>query len=425
MHNWYVECPADPLSRHQVWRPAPAFTLPARGIGRFIDRDGKMRTEELLEVELTGEPRERGRIYGEIARSLIAEVVDVWTTHLSQIHGMAADDYLDEFLDKTNFQRAIDRYAPELMEEIEGLSEGAGVPVKRMLALNLMDEEWWFGDYRLAGRNGVSGNRCSSFGVAGQPGLPTYLAQNMDIAQWTDGRQILLRITDPDGFERLVFSFAGMIALNGMNSAGIGICVNTLTALARSADGLPVAFVVRSVLDQRSFEDAVKFVENVPHASGQNYIIGGPDRVVCLECSANQVTSWQPDGSRNRVWHTNHPLSNRDVIDATRSSLRGTYENSVARYACLGQRLGSAQAPVTSDDIKATLSSHDDIEHPVSKVAVPGNVFKMGFTAGSTIYALGEHPHLEFAAGPPCCTEYRRFGFRNGAMPVLKATHSA
>ena len=34
-----------------------------------------------------------------------------------------------------------------------------------------------------------------------------------------------------------------------LNAAGLGVCVNTLASLPTSADGLPVACVIRGVLD--------------------------------------------------------------------------------------------------------------------------------------------------------------------------------
>jgi hypothetical protein len=58
--------------------------------------------------------------------------------------------------------------------------------------------------------------------------------------------------------------------------------------------------------------DAVRFIHEMQHASGENYTIGGPDRVVAYECSANKVCQFVPYEGATRVFHTNHPLVNND-----------------------------------------------------------------------------------------------------------------
>src|SRR5438034_663001 len=76
------------------------------------------------------------------------------------------------------------------------------------------------------------------------------LAQNMDLPEVMDGGQTILRSTAPDGTRTVVLTAAGMIGLTGCSSAGVGVCVNTLSMLNHSPDGLPVAFVVRGLLER-------------------------------------------------------------------------------------------------------------------------------------------------------------------------------
>jgi hypothetical protein len=384
-----------------------------------------VQTQDLHVVELAGTARERGRIYGESERSRIASVLGRWTAHLEHLYKAPAATYLAEFLAATDFIPAIRRETPHLLDEIEGIAEGAGVDAGTVLALNLMDEEWWFGKRREVTARGDAREHCSALGVAGQPGLPTYLAQNMDIASWTDEHQVLLRIRYPESdLECLVFTFAGMLALCGMNRAGLGVCCNTLSQLAPSAEGLPVVFVVRGILERESFEEATGFVRRIRHASGQNYVIGSPTRVASLECSAGKVVPYVPGLDANRVWHTNHPFVNDDLANEGVAVRTGASSNSEVRYACLTHRIGAPGARITPELIKATLRSHDDPENPVSRPADPGDPFRMGFTAGSLICVLGLDPHLELAAGPPCQSEYRTFRFSEREQAVA-APHGA
>ena len=90
--------------------------------------------------------------------------------------------------------------------------------------------------------------------------------------------------------EQMIFTVPGFIGFNGMNNYSIGICCNSLNQLRFSTNGLPVSFIVRKVLEQSNFNNAIDFVKNIQHASGQNYIIGSPGRIISLECSANKVS---------------------------------------------------------------------------------------------------------------------------------------
>ncbi|MEQ9260899.1 MAG: C45 family peptidase [Roseovarius sp.] len=371
-----------------------------------------MKTADLPIVELSGAGRARGHAYGEAQRERIAEVVACWSRQLEVDQGLPAEAYLAEFLRKTNFLPAIRQHAPDLLDEIEGIAEAANQPFDTILALNLMDEEWWFGEQRRAAAGGEDrGDKCTALGIAGEGARPTYLAQNMDIAAWSEGRQVLLRVKSEDGLERLIFSFAGLISLMGMNSAGVGVCCNTLIRLSRSRKGLPVAFVSRSVLGQKSFDAAVRFLKNVPHASGQNYILGGDGRVVSLECSAHAVAEYWPEpGDQGRVWHTNHALANTDEAPIALGAYRRSPENSLARHACADRHVRAMGAEPGVEAIKALLASREDRDHPVSRRLNPeGGV--MGYTSGSVIYALGPEPYLEIAPGPPNETDYRRVDF--------------
>lgn len=385
-----------------------------------------MRTQDMPVVDLTGSARQRGRIYGESQRERIAGILTCWYGDIEQTHKVAPQDYIADFMAQTAFVPTIEKFTPDAMEEVRGMAEGAGVSEEVMLAFNCMDEEWWYGRERLArsgGGKGDDGEHCSAMGIAGQPGLPTYVAQTMDIAGWSEGYQVLLRHRDEaTGITSLMFSVAGMLMLTGMNDAGVAVCCNTLLQLERRRDGLPVQFVTRGILAQKSFEEAVAFTRAVPHASGQNYTIGAAGQVVSLECSANRVAAYVPGQDAGRVWHTNHPFANDDVTRGAGSPLEEggamASANTLARYDCLTRRIG--QGRVTPEIIKATLASHDDAEHPVSRTVAPGQTNVIGFTAGAMVYVLENPPHMELAAGPPCSTDFLPFGFANAAVAAAE-----
>lgn len=375
-----------------------------------------MNTADLPVIELTGGPRQRGRIHGETAKVLIAQVVEAWRADLDNFgksnlvkQPNDADSYLDQFFSQTDYLSAITHWTPDLLEEVKGIAEGSGQTFERILGLQFMDEEWIFG---LRHRLDKPTSKCTAFGLPNQENGISFAGQNMDTPSWVDGKQVLLRVMPTDTSpELLVFTFAGSIGVNGLNANGLGVTCNTLAQLNYSTDGLPVAFILRSLLIQKSVDDAERFLRSVKHASGQNYILSSFNDIRCFECCSTSVTRYKPDEMKGRVFHTNHPLINQDNSDLWELVVkRGS--NSKARFDSICRRLGDTSRLMRLEDIKTALSAHDDQDNPVSR-NINTERSSIGYTAGASIYELGDLPRLHLAAGPPCETEFAIFDFKD------------
>jgi isopenicillin-N N-acyltransferase-like protein len=207
-----------------------------------------------------------------------------------------------------------------------------------------------------------------------------------------------------------------LVALNGMNAVGIGLCMNTIMELQASADGLPVAFVIRGVLSKKSGNVALEFLKKVKHASGQNYILGIVDSVYDFEASSNQVTRFLPkDGDNSIVYHTNHALANNDVKawykDYHQQVLTNAAQkkNTTIRFAALQQHLNKNTSDISVDVIKTTLRSKDDAKNPVCR-AFAENGF--GFTFSSVLFTLGGKRSIQLTNGSPDQSDYKEFFFK-------------
>jgi hypothetical protein len=221
----------------------------------------------------------------------------------------------------------------------------------------------------------------------------------------------LLHIKQPGpGLETVVLSHAGLIGWNGMNRKGIGICCNTLLQLRSCRDGLPVNCVMRGVLQQQSEEAAVDFLHKVKHASGQNYIVGGPRSVSCLECSAGKVSPFKPRDKSGLVWHTNHPLVNDDYNPKYPPGKTGKQpeDNSTVRLRCLETRLTQDTPALGMELIESILKSRDSADFPVCR---PLKNKKENFTFACTIMTLSDKPELRVVPGPPDRTPFQIFTF--------------
>lgn len=369
-----------------------------------------MDTANLPVLDLEGTPRERGRAHGETLRASIRELRAKYRDYVRAYYDLDPAEFYAGFRRYADFLPAVRAHASHLLEEAIGIAEGAGLDPDDVVYTQFGDEEWQYGFFHHEPAH--PRQKCSSFGIVGEG--TTYGGQNMDIPPMFDGHQILMRIREPDGHVALVFSFAGMIGLNGVNNARLGLCCNSLNQLQPSHTGLPVAFIVRCLLEARSFVEAEAFLRAVPHASGQNYLLSAPGRVGSFECSALSVTECSGGAENGRICHTNHVLASAD-LDAFQArvamlpgSERPTFNNSRQRLLSIGRRVEQGGAS-TLETLRAALSAHDDPANPVSRTHRDVLGSPIGFTAGSMIYELGSPPRLHVAAGPPCETPWRTF----------------
>ena len=374
-----------------------------------------MNTHDMPVIELSGSPKARGYHYGKTAKPLIASVLESWLANLGSFAQNSEsrqkadpDQYLKDFYRDTDYLSAIKKWAPDLLEEAKGIAEGAEQSFEHILGIQLADEEWIYGL-----RRGLDKptEKCTAFGVAdGQQGI-SYAGQNMDIGRWVEGKQVLLRVMPTaNAPEALVFTKAGSIGLNGVNANGLGITCNTLAQLNEARDGLPVSFIVRSVLQKQSIDEAEDFIRRIPHASGQNYILSSAGDMRCFECCGSSVVRYIPEPDQGRVFHSNHPLVNTDENHLLPPERRRN-PNTLARLDSICQRLGENNPSPSLASIKAALAAHDNPDHPVSR-NIDQSSSAIGFTAGASIYEFTQPPKLHLAAGPPCETEFLTFEFK-------------
>lgn len=347
-------------------------------------------------VDASGSPREIGRAHGEEMRGEIAGAMARWLEVVGLQTGMSGDAYLAGFAAATDFRPAIERWAPQLIDEVMGLAEGARQDFDRMLAYQLMDEEWAHRVSVMRARR-ASIEACTSFGVARDDGT-ALLAQNMDLPSHYDGSQIVLRQRPAGGPAVMVFTPAGMIGTTGLNERGVGVCVNAIVQLRHATAGLPVGCTLRAMLDCESVEAAVRVLKTAPHATGQNYVVGGPNAVFDVEASPGRVSQVMPSDA-GVVTHTNHPLASDDVDPSVHPDVDST---TVARL----ERLRELIPDYGDIDVASAQRALSDLEAPIC--VSRGSDW---MTLGSVVMELAGDPVLHVAPGPPALTPYSKLKF--------------
>jgi hypothetical protein len=350
-------------------------------------------------VDLAGTPYEMGKIHGQTLKAEIRKLVKLWKEDLEKTYQVTAEVFIREFLKKTDFKPAMERWTPGLLDEVRGIADGASVDFDTIYAYQLIDEVWAMGpDLRFS--------KCTTVAAGKRGGSPAYVSQTLDIPTFYHGYQTVLRIRDErdDGLETLVFTIPGVVAANGLNSRSVGVCVNAVTQLAYSPKGLPVDFVIRGILRQRSYEDAVKFLRDIQPAAPQTYVIGGPSEAAVFERSAGKMSRFVPFAGAEFSYHTNHPLLNDNFNPKFPEMLKRknmtleSYQALCQRFNFLGRLLKDNSAAINLDALKGLFMSRDSGINNAS-------------TYGCTIMVLGENPELHISPGRPDEAPFQVLGF--------------
>ena len=275
------------------------------------------------ELTLTGSPRARGRAHGEELRELIATTVDAWFEALAPRTDPPA--FVADIFHGAGFRPPVEAHTPDYLDEVRGLAEGAAQSVETMFAWQLIDECWWYLD------DSSTHEACSAMAISdGDRGI---IAQTQDLYRHFDGSQVMLRYVEADGLEILAPSAAGLLAYNGVNSAGLASCITTLSELPHQTSGVSSGFVVAHLLRCRSIDEALGWLVSTPLASGNSWTLGTRDRSVVVEASSDGVVV-AADG--DVALHTNHALAH-----AT--------DTSYVRFASSEERLAQLQSAVRPD----------------------------------------------------------------------------
>ncbi len=340
-------------------------------------------------IEVEGTPGECGVAYGAAARSLIAA---------------NTANYLERFaargLDRpavrrkgSLFRAASRQHAPRVAEMLDGVAEGAGVPVEEIFALNARTE--------LLYGNGTT--ECTSIGVLDSRTASghTVLAQNWDWHPAQRPYTLLLATRDEHGSTVLTLTEAGMLAKAGFNDAGLGVCVNMLTSDRDGRPGgVPYHVLLRAVLEQRVLGSALRVACSTPRSAsinlllGQSFAAGVPGELIDLEVAPGDVGVLNPvDGV---ITHANH----FEALPTVHDTLRDIGGSSLFRGARARRLLGTL--PIADKDLQGVLADHGG--HPQSICRHDVGALTEDDRSES-LYAVVldlDERRMSIAAGPPC-----------------------
>lgn len=357
-------------------------------------------------ISVKGKPFDCGLQHGTQAKQLIRKNINSYFDLWGALWGAKCPEVLEQC---HSFISVIGEYDADILEELEGIARGAEVALDEIIALNAR--------YELVWAPGAAGE-ASSEGCTALCALPqvtenghTIMGQNWDYKPRLAGGGIVLVAEQETKPNFIMVTEAGIVGQRGLNSAGIGICVN---ALVSSQDKFeprtPFLIVMRGILNAGTFSEALKAVLTTKTTVSGNLLIAHRDgEAIDLEVTPIDVGYLQAEDGI--ITHTNNflALTNRaDLVDTMKSVLPDT----LFRYHRSCRLLAEDKGHINIGSFQRVFKDHfsypDSIcRHVNPKESEPNQLT----TQFSTIMELEERT-LYMAEGVPCQNEYHRLSPR-------------
>ena len=346
-------------------------------------------------IELSGNAYERGRQYGARAAAAIGQTLQDYLALIEFHGGLKPEAALEA---AAGFGPIMEAHAPDLLQEMQGIADGAGCDLVHILLINARSELMGMTD------------ECTALAAGGEVTHQgqVLLAQNWDWYTAVDSAPVLLHIRQPGKPEILTVAEAGQVAKIGLNSAGLGVCLNFLSHTDRGR-GLPIHVILRLVLGCAALGEAVWTALSGPRGGAGNILLAhAAGEILDLELTATDADYVYADA--NWLVHANHFETPRlrggdQVVGQSASTL--------AR-AARARRLMAADAGrgvVSMDSLQTILTDHTYGAYAICRHPEAGeDRLQQSATCASVIMDLSVRT-LHLAAGQPCQEAFRPYTF--------------
>jgi isopenicillin-N N-acyltransferase-like protein len=346
-------------------------------------------------IQLDGTAYERGRQYGLRAAESIQQNAETYRRLLEHHTGQTQEAITEA---TKEFGPVIEAHAPDLLVEMRGIADGADCDLLDILLVNARSELM------------ANVDECTALAAAPEVTCSgqVLLGQNWDWYIGVEPEPVLLRIRQPQKPEILTLVEAGQVGKIGMNSAGLGVCLNFL-GHAHKGQGLPVHVVLRQMLGCEPLGAATREAYRVPRGGAANILVAH----ACGEILDLELTAADIDfiyGDSGWLVHTNHFESPRlRSGDTGISSSMSTLARATRARRLLSK--AAEQRQVSFDTFHGILSDHAYGAYAICRHAAPEeSPLEQTATRASIIMDLSART-IYVAVGQPCQEERQALSF--------------
>jgi isopenicillin-N N-acyltransferase-like protein len=336
-------------------------------------------------LEIKGSYREIGYQIGRTFKKNINKIIKrriKWHNGLIQIlnsgEGRKLSEKLLEFSQK---------HFPDIIEEIRGIADGAGIHFDFIWAMNIKSE---------LGVLQKEPPGCSSIFL--KNGNNMWLFHNEDGHTTYKDIMFTIKVTPPSGVSYFSMVYPGIITGNGpsLNSQGIVQTTNYISS-TRTDIGIPRYIIGRAILEAKNLKEAIQIATFEPRTYPYHHHLASFDEKTYVSVETIPGTSEvkHPDGI---YFHTNHLL-----LEKTKhyQSEDKEYKNnsSLSRYTVINKKLNQLESDnLQPESFLSILSSHE--RKPYSPCRHPQEDV-LGQTLGTAFFDINKGTFLLYK-GNPC-----------------------
>jgi isopenicillin-N N-acyltransferase-like protein len=166
----------------------------------------------------------------------------------------------------------------------------------------------------------------------------------------------------------------GIIGKIGLNSAGVGVCLNAIRAKGIDYTRLPTHLALRTALESRSKATAVAALELAGVGTSCHILVGDVTGATGLEFSHADLQKLElHDG---KLCHSNHFVAAHRTADGVPIKESVFLEDSKLRLARIGQLLDMAERqdmPSTPETVEKQLEDEENYPTAINRACWPGN----------------------------------------------------
>ncbi|MCG8580455.1 MAG: C45 family peptidase [Bacteroidales bacterium] len=305
---------------------------------------------EFFTVEVSGSSFERGYQHGKALRKIIRPAVNRFKydliTPLLEVLGqnLQYDDYHTFFIKNTGLLKSAQVHAPDLVEEIRGIAEGANLPFEDVFIYNLnFDETFWVIEKMtqvdpiliMEKANMKVDGHCSHGSVWGNG--KASVGYTLDWVRTFEGTQALIKHELPNGDILMTTTYAGTLIGHGINAThGYTFTPHSKFQLEHDVDnGLAQIFIYRKLIEAGSVEKAISFLHKVHPAAGLGYTLTDKNGTRAFEISSSKITEYKTDGNwmaMCNVARVNDDLSESNIREYNLTKCSIDMNNMPAKY---------------------------------------------------------------------------------------------
>lgn len=335
-----------------------------------------------------------GRQIGEAAAPMIRRMVENYRELLREARDRLKLRWEGAVLQARKYHPYAAEGARPYLEELEGMAEGANLPLDDLLVVNCIE--------------GIAGDalhlKCTSFAVSAELTAEGHVLVGHNEDWWPEDMQTVyvVHATPDNEPPYLALTYGGLLPNIGFNAAGIAQCCDSVYPNDTRV-GVPRIFVARAVLGASRLSEALERAVPLRRAAGYNHLIADRSgELYNLEASAKRFALRY--GSSGSIVHTNHYL---DPEMQRLEDGNGLFASRVRYHRA--QRLLASLRPHSQETFKAILSDHvnqprsicchcSDQDSPLDRSQTIASVV-MDLTAMTMAVGWGN----------PCTTTYQMF----------------